>query len=547
MGSIEQKITDIVQGRQIVFWGAGKICQRVLLRYKELEPVYLIDKFCEKEEMYEKEVKRPDEIEDWSKVYVIITCLRYEEIEQELKTYGLEEQKDFDSFRGFLGYDNLTILKGIDNVKNKVIDNPSLKSRTLIMGHVWDNRNAEALAYFYSQYVKDKNIEDYVLLARLGGDISEEEAKKEVGFEVINKPTVCNWSGHNPEQLGWGIAGKVELTEDEEQWLDELESIKRGDVGKEVGTRKVTESIYLYYREIVNLLEPKAIVIWGGWQREAYILKHLAEIRNIPYGFMEHGWIPGTLQFDKGGIAGQSEYVRNSLLMKEKVTTVSREKVREVLKYVTDTKLDTGNFEGFETEEELLDSIDLTKKTIFLVGMDDFNMSINPSSDYWKNYVSHVVDSTQHAFELLDAECSKNNWNLVYKPHPCRDNLNDRTTAEQRERAYAFYKMPVDRLIEKADVIVSLSSAVEYKALMYGKALVQIGTSSLSGQGCTYEIDSIEDVGIKLTDAVNKGMTETQKDNFEIFIAKLLDNYLWDDLSDRSLRYGRTIEKDFFE
>lgn len=547
MKIVEQKLMDAISGRQIAYWGVGKVCQKILQSYEEFKPDFFIDKYCREKAMCGKMIKHPSEITDWSNIYVIITCLQYEEIGQELKSYGLKETIDFDSFRALLGYDNLNVLKGIDNVRNKVNANPDLKSRILIMGHVWDNRNPKVLAHFYSQYVKDKGENGYVLLARLGGEMSEEEAISEVGFEVIDKPTICNWSGHAPEQLRWGIANNPELTNEECQWIDVLESIKLGDNGKELETRKVTESIYYYYREIINLLEPKGIVIWGGWQREAYILKHLAEKNNIPYGFMEHGWVPGTIQFDKGGIAGQSEYVRKPDVMEKISTHISSEDVRRICKFAIDLKLDTSNFTESEVEEEILDSIDDNIKTIFLVGMDDYNMAMNPASDYWRRYVSSVVDSTQQAFELLEKECIKNNWNLIYKPHPCRDNLNDQTTDDQKQHAYIFYKLSVDRLIEKADVVVSISSAVEYKALMYGKPLVQMGKSSLTGQGCSYEIVSTTEVGTKMKEAVNLGMTELQKENFEVFVAKLLDNYLWDDLSERSLRYGRTIQKDFFE
>lgn len=542
----ERKFKDVIKERHIVYWGVGRVCKKILQRYKELEPEFFIDKYCQENVMAGRSIKRPSEVTDWNNLYVIITCLQYEEIGQELKSYGLDEKKDFDNFRTLLDFDNLNIFNGIENVKYKVNMDPSLRSRILIMGHVWDNRNPKVLAHFFSQYVKEKGKNNYVLLARLGGDMSEEEASSEVGFDVIDKPTVCNWSGHVPEQLKWGIVSDPELTNEEYQWIDELESIKLGDRGKELETRKVTESIYFYYREIVNLLKPKGIIIWGGWQREAYILKHLAEKSHVPYGFMEHGWVPGTVQFDRAGIAGQSEYARNTNVMEKKLTHISSEEVRKICKYVIDLKLDTGIFADSKAEEEILNSIDETKKTIFLVGMDDYNMAMNPASDYWKQYVSNVVDSTQQVFELLEKECIVNGWNLIYKPHPCRNNMNDRTTEAQKRHAYVFYKMSVDRLIQKSDAVVSISSAVEYKALMYGKPLIQIGKSSLSGQKCSYEINSILEVGEKVKEAISSGMTEYQKENFDIFIAKLLDNYLWDDLSERPLRYGRTVEMDFF-
>ena len=42
-------------------------------------------------------------------------------------------------------------------------------------------------------------------------------------------------------------------------------------------------------------------------------------------------------------------------------------------------------------------------------------------------------------------------------------------------------------------------------------------------------------------------MTNEQNLNFELHMAQLLKKYLWDDLTDRKLRYGLSLDKDFFE
>ena len=41
-------------------------------------------------------------------------------------------------------------------------------------------------------------------------------------------------------------------------------------------------------------------------------------------------------------------------------------------------------------------------------------------------------------------------------------------------------------------------------------------------------------------------MTKKQNENFEQYMVQLLENYLWDDLSDREMRYGLSVETDFF-
>lgn len=166
-------------------------------------------------------------------------------------------------------------------------------------------------------------------------------------------------------------------------------------------------------------------------------------------------------------------------------------------------------------------------------------MGINPVSDYWKEFVSSVVSSTGEAFEYIKKICLKHNWNFIFKPHPG----NDAYMYEPND--CIFHDIQIDRLIKIADVIVSISSAVNYKALLYGKPLVQIGTTCLSRKNCCYETASKEQIEENLVEALENGMTNQQIYNFDTHLAMLLDNYLWDDLSERSIRYGLTFDKDF--
>ena len=99
------------------------------------------------------------------------------------------------------------------------------------------------------------------------------------------------------------------LSKQEKEWIWKLEERKLQD--DKSFSFKVTSEIYWYYKQVISILEPSKIIIWGGWTRESYILAELAKRNNIPYGFMEFGWIPGTYQFDRRGIAGQSEYAVN--------------------------------------------------------------------------------------------------------------------------------------------------------------------------------------------------------------------------------------------
>ena len=105
--------------------------------------------------------------------------------------------------------------------------------------------------------------------------------------------------------------------------------------------------------------------------------------------------------------------------------------------------------------------------------------------------------------------------------------------------------MEIDKLIKLADVVVSIASSVDYKTLIYGKPLVQLGIHTLLGKGCTYVVLEKGMLEKQICLALENGMTEEQIEKFDRLLQILLQKYLWDDLSDRSLRYGRSTDEDF--
>jgi hypothetical protein len=90
-------------------------------------------------------------------------------------------------------------------------------------------------------------------------------------------------------------------------------------------------------------------------------------------------------------------------------------------------------------------------------------------------------------------------------------------------------------------VVVSIASTVECTALIYGKPLVQLGITALNHSGATYTVESKNQIGQIMNDAVNeKDLSEKMK-NRDIFFARLLKTYLWDDKTHVDFAYGRDI------
>jgi len=87
--------------RQLVYFGVGKVCRDVLSQYPDMPVSFFLDNDKELSGTYLNgiEIKHPDQIEDWSGIYIIITTYYSSEIEKQLNNLGLIKYKDFMNFK----------------------------------------------------------------------------------------------------------------------------------------------------------------------------------------------------------------------------------------------------------------------------------------------------------------------------------------------------------------------------------------------------------------------------------------------------------------
>lgn len=525
------QIAQIIGNRKIVYWGTGAMCEVYLNRYPSIRPPFLIDSYSQNKMLYGRPVKQPHEIEDWSLYYIVImarTDRITNEISNILEEKGLERGKDFCSHRDIFIRDVPAIDKSIGQICSYMNGRKEAANPIMLMMPVENVRGTGVFLSFLSRYIKAREPQKCIMYSHLG-ILSDEEASALLGCPVFCLP---QFKGDDTV-----IAGT--LSEQEWDWIRELEKRKIAyDREKEI---KISGEMYGYYKAIMEVMKPSKLIVWGNWNRDTYILGHLADTYGIPYGYMEHGWIPGTYQVDPRGIMGQGEYAVN-FRMFEHLTVPPVYDIGRIKKFVLEQKLDTRIFVETEEDNAALQKVDRNKKTMFFVGMDDHNMQMNPASGYWKKYISDVVQSTEQALFLLADVCRKNGWNFIFKPHPSNPVPDLKGCSND---IVLVHETEIDRLIKMADVVVSIASAVDYKTLMYGKPLVQLGINGLKGKGCSYEVSEAAALEEQMISALKNGMTDRQKDNFDRLLQILLQRYLWDDMSDRSLRYGLSVERDF--
>ena len=530
--------------RKLVFWGTGLICNGCLKNHPLIEPDFFIDSNPH-DKLLGKRVLAPSEISEWKRLFIVITTSYSDEIEKYLILRGLKRGIDFVSYRRFFN------IKGdcktsIEKIEQFIFNNPAYKNSIFLFGYFFTNRQEEKIIHFFHEYIKKLYPKKIIIFSNLD-TMSEKEASKNLGAPVFNIADLARWDGTESRYnyCNESIASFCyELSLFEEMFVKNLEERKTSfDKEKSVN---ITMGLYGYLRELVKIIIPSQILIWGEWFRISYILAEIAKQGNIPYGFFEWGWLPGTIQFEKGGIAGQSEYaVCPNIFHNYKPHDYSIKKIYEIKSYILNNQIDTGLFKKNLEDEKQLKKIDPMKKTVFLVGMSDVEMGMNPNNDYWKDFISQVVYSTEDSFSIIKEICKNNNLNLIYKPHPhSRKKEEDNKYRSDKDIIY-ITDMSIDKIINISDVVVSIVSTVDFKVLIYKKALVSLGNTVFKDKGCVYEIRSRNEVEKILLLALENGMTEEQNYNYDRFLKFLLDNYLWDDLSHPDYKYGLSFSKPF--
>ena len=85
-------------------------------------------------------------------------------------------------------------------------------------------------------------------------------------------------------------------------------------------------------------------------------------------------------------------------------------------------------------------------------------------------------------------------------------------------------------------------SQVAYEGLLHGRNVLMLGRCQLTGKGCAWERGADESLQDAVSRALRGGYTDDMKQAFLHHVAHVARDYAYDDLSARTVRYGRAAE-----
>ncbi len=298
---------------------------------------------------------------------------------------------------------------------------------------------------------------------------------------------------------------------------------------------------YLYLMELLRALRPVQVVMWNEFYAFHHILQGICKELKIPVLYMEFGCLPGTICIEGHGQQGESLPARKYKFFRRLAVSSSQiETAARVLAFLKQSGLNRNIQPLHSVADAQLVHYKSGRKTVLYMGQNDFESGMCPYTRKARRYHSPIFKTTLEALEYLSVLAIKDNWNLIFKPHPLVVSLGHTYTGKQ-ENIDIVSDVNVNMLIDRADLVITILSQAAYIALIREKPVLMLGYTQLRGKRCTYEAFAKRQVPNQILTALEKGYTKEQKAQFARHAAQLLNYYLYDDGVEREIRFGMDL------
>ncbi len=481
-----------------------------------------------------------NDIEDKDKYYYYIPPSYFEEVKKQLEEYGLEENKNFQKI-GYScrGFKKKWIDKDLDESFNQLEEASHIlsdtKKKLLFIGNLTDYEKLYGFDYLYS-IAQSENLDIVFISTRFRESAlkkvkySEEKHSLQIGIPLI----LLNDS--------YIIDSLYTIKDCEKDILDIAKQIQ-DEISDDDLDACYEKVVYMksYFDRLLDVFEFKCLICMDSVQPISRVIRYVANIRGKDVFYTHQGIIPGTMAIDVNGEVGESQLALHPEEFKKLIVNEQElDDAEKVISYLKESKLNRKQ-QPVTDMDYILERINKAHRTVFYAGQNDSRSYMVPYTEQTKRFYSHIFTSTTEGIKYLADICKRNNWNLLYKPHPMY--IRDKNEALPDNVIYVK-SADINDLIDLSDLVVTILSSSSYNALTRNKPVLQLGWNWLKNSGCIYEVDRIENIEDKMLEAINNGFTSEQEISFIRHVAIALKYYVYDDNTERPIRYGRPIPKE---
>lgn len=517
-----------------VIWGTGYYASVFTLKIGRKNIAFYIDKDIRKrgKNFLENRIYHPDDIKDWNNLFVYVPYNYYDEIGSFLQTKGLIPEEHFTKY-----YETIDInlkqtrdeyLRACSEVEKLV--SAECKGFFGWWGRFWSSKEE----YRNCLQTLKRNGNKFIIASDTPW-YNRAEVEELTGCPAVVLPCfihdfifIKDKTNFEKENVG-GCQSPV---------MSLAENIHK--INQKLSWDECYCKAYYAYRFIdffLNKCRFKALVIGSSDAPCNMLVRAICKKYNIPTLFTHQAMMPGTIMFGPGGDIGSSvPAVYCDEFRRLPISSECVENAKKVVTYLYKSKANRKAQPKNSVLCNIKERIKSGRPIIVCMGQNDPYSAMVPYTEFSKRFHSPIFKSSVESAEYLAKICKSLGFNFIYKPHPMYaryERLNDVSSD-----VIIVNFVDVNDLIDMADVVVTIRSSINYIALIRQKPVLMLGYSQTRGQGCTYEAFHEEYIETQLKKAVQQGFTNEQKQAFLEHVARLLQYYLYDDMSERPIRYG---------
>lgn len=297
------------------------------------------------------------------------------------------------------------------------------------------------------------------------------------------------------------------------------------------------------FYNITSKEKTKLIIQFNSTTTANRVISNLAKIQHIPLLHAQPGILPFTISFDTQGVSALSWPVNQHLSFKQ--LPINEEDKEITIKYLRflKSKMQINNQQVSEEIEDIKAKYsNHNKRVILLVGSGEYGNGIWPRWYPESFSYSPFFKNDLEVMPLLLKLAVKNNWLIIYKPHP----LNPKRKIKRHSNLIIIKndnKEAIHSCISIADVVVTLVSSASGLALMHDKPVVLLGRNGLSNMGTLYELKKKNEMEDLIKTALNKGISNEMLKNWHDYCSRTIKYYDFAETEESEKYIGRSIEE----
>lgn len=529
-------------------WGTGRISTRLATQYTVDISFFIDNDVNKKGKLFcGKRIFHPDEIKGWNDIHIIVAMQSIELIEEQLKRYGLQSGRDYSMYYDNILVDFRSVDKEIDEIVYK-IQCTDLQDSIIYFGPAFkDERGNGFMNTYFNQWKKVCVNKNFLFLFETEDAVKADNYMEEKAWML---PSFF-WRYKYCSSASIDIEDEIIHYVEGDKKLKSIAKMlrKRNNKAQPFYEHGEVYYLYLFISKVIDAVCPKCIIIWNQFTTYHLVAEYVCTLKNIPVIFAEHGVLPGTLAFELMGQMGESApTVYAEEFLELPVSTAEYKRAGDIWAYIKNNNLNRKMQMSGRDLEQIKLKLDLSKPVVFYAGQYDAGAGMDPYTEKSREFHSPMFESAIEAAKYLAEIADKNNWNIVFKPHPYSYVSQEEKEALGSNIIWAERNVGVNYLVDLSDVTVTIVSQTAYIALLRDKPALLLGYIQLKDKRCTYQ--AFEKIRIEgaLTEAIERGFTAEQKNAFQKHIAQLVKYYLYDDYDEkRDYRYGKDYPRSFEE